>query len=182
MLLSKAALPNIPLGMSKISLCQKARTLSSNQTSIPRCVSLCSTLCGIQNSNVKLKERVKYHGFYGYYKGQMVQEPPEVRPPPLWLKDLECARKLGRPRCTKQLAYQLTFPAGTGAYGSVLLVRVRPRVEGHQIDRPGSVFALKVLQKVDIQNFDKVCMICIILSLDARVVLNLIHTALSRRY
>ncbi|KAG8217671.1 kinase-like domain-containing protein [Butyriboletus roseoflavus] len=92
----------------------------------------------VKQSSKNPKERVEYHGFHGYYKGQMVQEPPEVRPPPLWLKDLECVRKLGN-----------------GAYGSVLLVRVRLRAEGHQIDRPGSLFALKVLQKADIQNFDK---------------------------
>lgn len=41
-------------------------------------------------------------------------------------------------------------------------MRVRPRQEGHQMDRPGSLFALKVLKKVDIQNFDKVCMIRIV--------------------
>ncbi|KAI9571383.1 kinase-like domain-containing protein [Boletus coccyginus] len=82
-------------------------------------------------------ERVKYHGLHGYYNGRKVQESPEVRPPPLWLKDLECIRKLG-----------------TGAYGSVLLVRVR-RQQVHLLDRPGSLFAMKVLQKADIQNFDK---------------------------
>ncbi|KAF8559732.1 kinase-like protein [Imleria badia] len=90
------------------------------------------------NAAKHLNERVRNHRSDGYYKGQKVQEPPEVRPPALWLKDLECVRKLG-----------------TGAYGSVLLVRVRPRQESHRMDRPGSLFALKVLQKADIQNFDK---------------------------
>lgn len=83
-----------------------------------------------------------------------------MRPPALWLKDLECVRKLGK-SCAlgmKCVANPLTTPVGTGAYGSVLLVRVRPR-QGHQIDRPGSLFALKVFQKSDIRNFDKVCMI-----------------------
>lgn len=38
------------------------------------------------------------------------------------------------------------------------------------MDRPGSLFALKVLQKTDIQNFDNVCMTRIIDWLAAHVV------------
>ncbi|KAF9227735.1 kinase-like protein [Gyrodon lividus] len=91
-----------------------------------------------QSKQSPSRKRVKYHGFYGYYNGQMVQEPDEVRPPPLWLRDLECVRKLGK-----------------GAYGSVLLVCVRSRQEPHAIDRPGSLFAMKVLRKDDMQNFDE---------------------------
>ncbi|KAF8447790.1 kinase-like domain-containing protein [Boletus edulis BED1] len=89
------------------------------------------------NAAKKSNERVGYRRVHAYSKGQRVQEPQEVRPPALWLKDLECVRKLG-----------------TGSYGSVLLVRVRPR-QDHRMDQPGSLFALKVLEKTDIQNFDK---------------------------
>ncbi|KIK98097.1 hypothetical protein PAXRUDRAFT_824282 [Paxillus rubicundulus Ve08.2h10] len=91
-----------------------------------------------QSKQSLVRERVKFHGFYGYYKGQVVPTPEEVRPTPLSLRDLECVRKLGR-----------------GAYGSVLLVRVRPRQEPHPMDRPGSLFAMKVLRKDDMQNFDQ---------------------------
>ncbi|KAF9246364.1 kinase-like domain-containing protein [Melanogaster broomeanus] len=69
---------------------------------------------------------------------QSKQSPPRgMRPPRLGLRDLECTRKLG-----------------TGAYGSVLLVRVRARQEPHPMDRPGSLFAMKVLRKDHMQIFD----------------------------
>ncbi|KAL4077249.1 kinase-like domain-containing protein [Scleroderma yunnanense] len=84
------------------------------------------------------RDGVKIHGFHGYYKGQMVATPEEIRPMPLTLRDLECIRTLGQ-----------------GAYGNVVLVRVRPRSNPHRIERPGSVFAMKILNKAEMQSFDE---------------------------
>ncbi|KAH7889536.1 kinase-like domain-containing protein [Phlebopus sp. FC_14] len=84
------------------------------------------------------KESIKFHGFHGYYKGQVVQAPEEVRPAALCLEDLECIRTLGK-----------------GSYGSVVVVRVRPSTNPTAIDQPGSLFAMKVLQKTEMQEFDQ---------------------------
>ncbi|KIM60656.1 hypothetical protein SCLCIDRAFT_1216720 [Scleroderma citrinum Foug A] len=83
-------------------------------------------------------DRVKFHGFRGYYKGQMVATPEEIRPKPLSLGDLECIRTLGQ-----------------GAYGNVVLVRVRPRSNPNKIERPGSLFAMKILNRAEMQSFDE---------------------------
>ncbi|KAI6150615.1 kinase-like domain-containing protein [Pisolithus tinctorius] len=84
------------------------------------------------------RQRIKVHGFHGYYKGQMVATPEETRPHALSLQDLECVRTLGQ-----------------GAYGSVVLVRVRQRSSPHKIDRPGAVFAMKILNKGELQDLDQ---------------------------
>ena len=42
------------------------------------------------------QDGVKFHGFRGYYKGQIVATPEEIRPKPLSLGDLECIRTLGK--------------------------------------------------------------------------------------
>ncbi|RDB21530.1 cAMP-dependent protein kinase catalytic subunit PRKX [Hypsizygus marmoreus] len=57
-----------------------------------------------------------------------VHRPTDPRPPPLALEDIECVKALG-----------------AGAYGQVILVRTC-RTE-HPLDRPGSLFAMKVLRK-----------------------------------
>ncbi|KIJ69156.1 hypothetical protein HYDPIDRAFT_164796 [Hydnomerulius pinastri MD-312] len=80
-------------------------------------------------------------------KREVEVKPDEVRPPALSLRDLECVRKLGK--------YLSRTIERKGAYGSVLLVRVRPGEEPHEHDRPGSIFAVKVLQKDNMQRFDK---------------------------
>lgn len=82
--------------------------------------------------------RIRVHGFHGYYKGQMVATPEETRPPALSLQDLECVRTLGQ-----------------GAYGNVVLVRVRQRSNPHKIDRSGAVFAMKILNKAEVQDLDQ---------------------------
>ncbi|KAI6132012.1 kinase-like domain-containing protein [Pisolithus croceorrhizus] len=82
--------------------------------------------------------RIKVHGFHGYYKGQMVATPEETRPHALSLQDLECVRTLGQ-----------------GAYGNVVLVRVRQRSNPHKIGRPGAVFAMKILNKAEVQDLDQ---------------------------
>lgn len=46
--------------------------------------------------------------------------------------------------------------SGQGAYGNVVLVRVRPRTNPNKIERPGSVFAMKILNKTEMQSFDEV--------------------------
>ncbi|KAG6333581.1 hypothetical protein ID866_5510 [Astraeus odoratus] len=83
-------------------------------------------------------ERTVFHGFHGYFKGKWVATPEEIRPPALSLQDLECIRTLGQ-----------------GAYGNVVLVRVRLRPNPHTADRPGSVFAMKILSKAEMQSFDE---------------------------
>lgn len=68
----------------------------------------------------------------------MVATPEEIRPKPLSLADLECIRTLGQ-----------------GAYGNVVLVRVRPRSNPNKIERPGSLFAMKILSRAEMQGFDE---------------------------
>ncbi|KAF4576614.1 hypothetical protein EYR36_000790 [Pleurotus pulmonarius] len=57
-----------------------------------------------------------------------IKRPADPRAPPLKLKDLECVRSLGK-----------------GVYGRVLLVRTRRNT--HPMDKPGSMYAMKVLRK-----------------------------------
>ncbi|KAJ8521662.1 hypothetical protein ONZ45_g1668 [Pleurotus djamor] len=59
----------------------------------------------------------------------------DPRAPPLMLKDLECVRTLG-----------------TGVTGKVLLVRTRRDI--HPEDRPGSLFAMKVMRKKQVRMMD----------------------------
>ncbi|EGN95631.1 hypothetical protein SERLA73DRAFT_186747 [Serpula lacrymans var. lacrymans S7.3] len=62
----------------------------------------------------------------------------DPRPPPLSLKDLECLSTLGQ-----------------GAFGSVLLTRVRRREPANVLDKPGSLFAVKVFTKESMRDFDR---------------------------
>ena len=105
------------------------------------------------------QDRVKFHGFHGYYKGQMVATPEEIRPKPLSLGDLECIRTLGKSVpsiiSTRASRHHARCP-GQGAYGNVVLVRVRPRSNPNKIERPGSLFAMKILNRAEMQSFDEV--------------------------
>ena len=120
----------------------------SSRRASPRCVS--SAVC------------IAFHSIYDIVATRPKSRRAEGARPPALSAASALAQGSGVCPKTRQVetrpwfAYLLTALTGTGAYGSVLLVRVRPRQEGHQIDRPGSLFAIKVLQKTDIQNFDKV--------------------------
>jgi len=89
----------------------------------------------------------------------MVATPEDIRPKPLSLADLECIRTLG-----KTVASTIATRApchrgcclGQGAYGNVVLVRVRPRSNPNKIERPGSLFAMKILSRAEMQGFDEV--------------------------
>ncbi|KAF8077792.1 kinase-like domain-containing protein, partial [Lyophyllum atratum] len=60
----------------------------------------------------------------------------DPRPPPLTLSDLECVKALGE-----------------GVYGQVLLVRTRRAT--HPLDRPGSLFAVKVMRRKNVRFAEK---------------------------
>ncbi|KAH7915311.1 kinase-like domain-containing protein [Hygrophoropsis aurantiaca] len=68
--------------------------------------------------------------------GSLLIEPEDPRPPPLKLDGLECVRTLGQ-----------------GSFGDVLLVRVRATDSRYKMERPNSLFAVKVICKQHMKGF-----------------------------
>ncbi|OAX44920.1 kinase-like protein [Rhizopogon vinicolor AM-OR11-026] len=82
--------------------------------------------------------RIKIHGLPGYTGGSLPPDVVDPRPPPLNLDGLECIRTLG-----------------DGACGHVLLVQTRDCPNLDKLDRPGSLFAVKVLSKERMKLIDR---------------------------
>lgn len=74
-----------------------------------------------------------------------VKRPVDPRAPPLKLKDLECVRSLGQSNLETPKHILISLLAGKGVYGRVLLVRTRRNI--HPMDKPGLMYAMKVLRK-----------------------------------
>ncbi|GLB34802.1 putative protein tyrosine kinase [Lyophyllum shimeji] len=73
---------------------------------------------------------------FAYEPAPTIRRPTDPRPPPLKLSDLECVKSLGE-----------------GVYGKVLLVRTRRAT--HPLDRPGSLFAVKVMRRKNVRHAEK---------------------------
>ncbi|KAJ8593264.1 kinase-like protein [Rhizopogon salebrosus TDB-379] len=78
------------------------------------------------------------HGLPGYTGGVLPPDAVDPRPPALNLDGLECIRTLG-----------------DGAYGHVLLAQTRDRTNLDKLERPGSLFAVKVLLKEKMKLIDR---------------------------
>ncbi|KAG2127978.1 kinase-like domain-containing protein [Suillus clintonianus] len=82
--------------------------------------------------------RITVHGLPGYTGGILPPDAVDPRPPALPLDGFECIRTLG-----------------DGAYGLVLLVRACDRPNVTKLERPGSLFAVKVLSKEKMKMIDQ---------------------------
>ncbi|KAG1719251.1 uncharacterized protein EDB91DRAFT_1340986, partial [Suillus paluster] len=85
-----------------------------------------------------LPPRITVHGLPGYTGGILPPDAVDPRPTAVTLNSLECIRTLG-----------------DGAYGHVILVRTLNHPNSRKLERPGSLFAVKVLSKERMKLIDQ---------------------------